>query len=169
MFKTFEKNGKCIDDESHLFVLHYLFLPRIQEELNEFKNAWINHQISTERNETPLQMLVLGANKFPPEEIVDENEHGVDGNVGGDDDDDDYCVPCDPIFCPLSPENLAIFEARVKPLSLDTPPKNLANILEIHCNSTFVIIQSFFLGQLNELGQLCRTKKLKYFGCKKNM
>ena len=40
---------------------------------------------------------------------------------------DDYCVPCDPIFCPLSPANLAIFEARVKPLSLDTPPKDLEN------------------------------------------
>ena len=67
-------------------------------------------------------MLVLRANNFPPEEIVDENEYGVDGNVDVDDDGDDYCVPCDPIFCPHSPKNLAIFEARVKPLSLDTPP-----------------------------------------------
>ena len=127
MFKTFEKNGMCIDDEWHLFVLHYLFLPRIQEELNEFKNAWNNHQISTERNETPLQMLVLRANNFPPDEVVDDNEYGVDGDVDVDDDGDDYCVPCDPIFCPLSPANLAIFEARVKPLSLDTPPEDLEN------------------------------------------
>ena len=127
MYKTFEINGMCIDDEWHLFVLYYSFLPRIQEELNEFKNAWNNHHISTERNETPLQMLVLGANNFPPQEIVDENEYGVDGNEDVDDDGDDYCVPCDPIFCPLSIENLAIFEARVKPLSLDTPPENLAN------------------------------------------
>ena len=31
-------------------------------------------------------MLVLRANDFPPEEIVDENEYGVDGNVTVDDD-----------------------------------------------------------------------------------
>ena len=60
---------------------------------------------------------------------LDENEYGVHGNVDVDDNGDDYCVPCDFIFCPLFPENLAIFEARVKPLSLDTHthPKNLAN------------------------------------------
>lgn len=39
LFKTFEKSGMSIDDEWHLFVLHYLFVPRIKEKLDEFKNA----------------------------------------------------------------------------------------------------------------------------------
>ena len=121
-------------------------LPRIQEELNEFKNAWNNHQVSAERNETPLQMLVLRANNFPADGVVDDNEYGVDGDVDVDDGGDDYCVPCDPIFCPLSPANLAISEARVKPLSLDTPPEDLENWFHttIERNSTCVTIKDFF-------------------------
>jgi hypothetical protein len=117
-----------IDDEWHLFVLHYLFIPRIQEELDEFKGAWNNHKVSTEKYETPLQMLALRKNNFPPEEIIDDEEYGVDENNNNDvDDGEDYCVPCDPIFCPLSEHNLAIFKARVQPLSLDTPPEDCVN------------------------------------------
>ena len=87
-----------IDDEWHLFVLHYLFFSRIQEELNEFKCAWNNHQVSTEGKETPLQILVLRADSFP--DPVDVN--------------DDYGV-----------------EASDKPLTLDTPPKDLENWFHI--------------------------------------
>ena len=128
LFKKFEKSGMSIDDDWHLYVLHYLFLPRIQEELDEFKSALNNHQVSSERNQTPLQMLVLRADKFPPLEEIDDNNYGVDDDVNVDEDDgEDHCVPCDPIFCPLSTVNLAIFKARVKPLTLDTPPEDCEN------------------------------------------
>ena len=128
LFKTFEKSGMSIDDEWHLFVLHYLFVPRIKEELDEFKNAWNNHPVSTERNESPLQMLALRANNFPPEEDIDQDVYGVDGDSDWDEDDgEDYRVPCDPIFCPLTPQNYAIFVRDVKPLTLDTPPPDLQN------------------------------------------
>ena len=121
-----------IDDEWHLFVLHYLFFSRIQEELNEFKCAWNNHQVSTEGNETPLQMLVLRADSFPdPVDVNDDYGVEEEANIRVDDDENDdgvdYSVPCDPIFCPLSLHNLALFQARVKPLTLDTPPEDLEN------------------------------------------
>lgn len=115
-----------IDDDWHLFVLHYLFLNRIQEELDEFKGAWNNHQVSTERNETPLGMIATRAQLFPPEEVIDDDEYGLEDNLNVNiDDGDDFSVPCDPIFCPLSVHNLAVFQSRVKPLTLDTPPEDL--------------------------------------------
>ena len=64
-YKKFEKSGMSIDDDWHLYVLHYLFLPRIQEELNDFESAWNNHQASSERNQTTLQILVLRTDEFP--------------------------------------------------------------------------------------------------------
>ena len=123
LFTTFEKTGMKIDDDWHLFVLHYLFLPRIEEELDEFKNAWNNHPVTTERNETPLQMLVLRDGNYPPE-VIDEEEYGVDDD-NDNDDGEDYRVPCKPVFCPLSEANYTIFVNNIKPLNLDTPPYEL--------------------------------------------
>ena len=69
----------------------------------------------------------MRADNFPPLEEIDNNNNGVDGDVKVDEDDgEEYCVPCDPIFCPLSYVNLAIFKARVKPLTLDTTPEDCA-------------------------------------------
>ena len=73
-------------------------------------------------------MLVLCADNFPPLEEIDDNNYRVDGNVNVDEDDrEEYCVPCDPILCPLPDVDLAIFKARVKPLTLDTTPDDFKN------------------------------------------
>ena len=115
-----------IDSDWDMFVLHYLFLPRIEEELDEFKHAWNNHPVSSERNETPLQMLVLRDGNYPPEEVIDENEYGVDDD-NDNDDGEDYRVPCKPVFCPLSELDYTTFVNYIKPLNLDTPPYDLKN------------------------------------------
>lgn len=114
-----------IDNDWHLFVLHYLFIPRIQQDLDRFKNIWNNHSVSTERNLTPLQMLVTRYDNFPPPEDIDEDEYGI-----GDDDVDngeDHQVPCDPMICPMTPHNLNIFKCQILPLSLATPESDLEN------------------------------------------
>ena len=59
LFKSFEKVGMKIDDVWHIFTLQYLFMPRIQDDLNEFKETWNNHALSTESNRTPLQLLII--------------------------------------------------------------------------------------------------------------
>lgn len=126
LFKSFEKNGMCIDDDWHIFVLHYLFMPRIEQELDQFKRTWNNHQVSTEKNKTPLQMLEMRSDSFPVE--VD-NEYEVDEYDQDDisDDGEDYSVACDPTCCPLSDHNLSVFQSRVKPIELSTPESDLAN------------------------------------------
>jgi hypothetical protein len=44
------------DDSVHLFALHYVFLPRINQRLGEFIGSWNRHPISTASNRSPRQM-----------------------------------------------------------------------------------------------------------------
>ena len=61
-----------INDEIHLFCLHYVFLPRINLALNLFKNAWNNHPLSTERNLSPIQLWISGLSRqLPPNELTE--------------------------------------------------------------------------------------------------
>ena len=59
--------------------------------------------------------------------LVDENEYCLDDDEEDVDEAvaDHYRVPCDPIVCPLSPHNLALFKVRVQPLSMATPTSDL--------------------------------------------
>ena len=48
-------------NERDLFALHYVFIPRINEALQSFQEAWNHHHIRTERGMTPNQLFVAGA------------------------------------------------------------------------------------------------------------
>ncbi len=43
-------------DEVDLFALHFVFLPRINQQLESFKAAYCRHKLRTEYNYTPLQL-----------------------------------------------------------------------------------------------------------------
>ena len=43
-------------NETDLFCLHFVFLPRINKTLTEFIDTWNNHPLSTEHNSTPNQL-----------------------------------------------------------------------------------------------------------------
>lgn len=60
-----------ISDLTHLFCCHYVFLPRLQDDLNLFRNTWDNHPIRTEGNMTPYQLWVMGSvrNAVPEPDI----------------------------------------------------------------------------------------------------
>ena len=61
LFRYLEENEVLVpDSESDLFALHHVFLPRIQNSLDEFRNAWNSHKLSTCGNKTPLQLWTLG-------------------------------------------------------------------------------------------------------------
>ena len=47
-------------NDIHLFVLHFVFLPRINRGLGRLTSAWNNHPIRTERNWSPLQIWTIG-------------------------------------------------------------------------------------------------------------
>lgn len=48
-------------DEVGLFAIQYIFLPRINRSLEQFKEAWNCHGLRTERGNTPYQLFTVGA------------------------------------------------------------------------------------------------------------
>ena len=49
-----------IDNEIHLFCLHYVFLPRINASLQSFQQAWNRHPMQTEHGLSPEQLQLQG-------------------------------------------------------------------------------------------------------------
>ena len=61
LFLTLEENGILSrEDDTHIWCLHYVFLPIINEHLCNWRDAWIHHPIRTESNKTPFQLWVTG-------------------------------------------------------------------------------------------------------------
>lgn len=60
-FYSLEDSGYLdINDPIHLFVLHYVFTPRINYALTEFKLASNLRPVRTEHNWTPMRMWING-------------------------------------------------------------------------------------------------------------
>lgn len=60
-FQSMEEAG-ILDrnNDIHLFVLQFIFLPRINRALESFTSAWNLHPIRTERNRTPMRIWSNG-------------------------------------------------------------------------------------------------------------
>lgn len=48
------------DNESHLWCLHYVFIPIINRHLNNWREAYVQHPLRTEHNKTPMQLWIRG-------------------------------------------------------------------------------------------------------------
>ena len=46
---------------THLFALHYVYIPRINQALEQFTDAWNYHGIRTEHGQTPNQLFTAGS------------------------------------------------------------------------------------------------------------
>ena len=61
LFNFLENEGDLdIENEYHLFCLHYVFKPRINECLEQFKRGWDNHPIKSAGCQTPNQLWISG-------------------------------------------------------------------------------------------------------------
>ena len=49
-----------INSSIDLYSFHFVFLPIIQKQLDNFREGWAHHSLRTERNKTPLQLWELG-------------------------------------------------------------------------------------------------------------
>ena len=47
-------------NERDLYALQYVFLPRVNQSLSNFKEGWNHHGIRTEHNMTPYQLFTFG-------------------------------------------------------------------------------------------------------------
>jgi len=52
-------------NDVHLFLLHKIFLPRLNRHLTDLRNAWNLHPLSTENNHSPVQLMIQ--HMLPPE------------------------------------------------------------------------------------------------------
>jgi len=111
LFHEYCERGVDVTNKIHLFVLQYMFIPRINEALKAFTRAWNNHKVRTEHNKTPLQLLYEGLDRTHPPIDIDAEEYGIE-NVP----EQEYQRRVvDPVQCPLLDSNLLMFEREIAP------------------------------------------------------
>ena len=66
-----------VENEIHLFAMHYVFLPRINMAIHQFVLAWNNHTLSSERNMSPVQLWISGLCSSPPVSTTEESNTEV--------------------------------------------------------------------------------------------
>lgn len=79
IFMYMESNGILDpDSEVDLVALELVYTPRINRNLQEFVNQWNNHPLSSQSNQSPLQLFTHCARDFGPRQI-EENDDAFDG------------------------------------------------------------------------------------------
>ena len=79
--------------EIHLFSLHYVYIPRIQQALDEFVAQWNTHPVSTESNLSPEQLFIEGTFSNGAHENTDVSMLGDDDEMLGTGSDTDLDAP----------------------------------------------------------------------------
>ncbi|RVE63433.1 hypothetical protein OJAV_G00136230 [Oryzias javanicus] len=107
-----------ISDATLLFGVHYIFLPRLQADLDMFAKGWNNHPLRTEGGLTPEQLWHIGHMQDLDESkrLQDLQEPGVnwEGVVLQEDPDSGVVVP--EVECPLNEETLEVLTRSINPL-----------------------------------------------------
>jgi hypothetical protein len=107
-----------------MFVLHYLFLNLLNEDLERFWNSSNNHKLRTENGYTPNQLIALNQDVadsifVDPDTFGVYYENGVDTHADDNDDNDLPRAPMDRIKCPMNESDYDLFVLEVYPLTLD--------------------------------------------------
>ena len=116
-----------ISNDTDIFCLHYVFLPRINRVLEEFRLGWNYHGVSTESNQTPYQLWISGvvSDDFRGYTAVqditnpDLNRYGVERGclTVADCNDDSATVTVAEPVCPLSETQINVLTGEVDPMS----------------------------------------------------
>jgi len=108
VFYAMEQSGILhLDNELHMFILHLVFLPRINQSLSEFKALYNDHRLSSEHNWTPNQIWHNGIILNPDNPL---SSNGLDDTIEPEFFGEDPSAPF-----PLSEDNNVI----VNPPNLD--------------------------------------------------
>jgi hypothetical protein len=114
LFRELEEEGLNPDDALHVYVLQYMFLCRINEELRQFQESWNHHPVRTEKNRSPYQLLD-GNRDLYPEVAADAQEEVAEGN---------FSIP---VKCPLNDEQRVAFQAQCRQLTMQDSSDTLAD------------------------------------------
>ena len=127
LFNSYEREGLEIQNVWHIFTLQYMFMHRIQEELNDFKCHWNNHPLGSENNRSPLQLILLRNCDINYDDPVNLEYFGVDEVMDEELDEEFLQVICEPLISPLSPENFMHLKNQINPLTKHAPVSNLTD------------------------------------------
>lgn len=116
VFSILENVGVLdIDNETDLFCLHFIYLPRINQALKSFQEAWNNHALSTECNWSPKQLFTaFGCCNPLFEESVDAQTYGVDSDSEDEENVEMVVVPR--LSPPLSDDQMQTLQLNITPL-----------------------------------------------------
>ena len=116
------------DNPLHRFIIHYLFLPRLNLEYANLIATWNNHKLSTERNRTPNEITYHDRHlSYAVAPLLQDNLQAALIDHNEVDDEFDLNNPpirqviIDPTRCPLSEENYALFKQRISPITMEQP------------------------------------------------
>ena len=131
IFHFLEERGSLdIDNNVHVWALHYVFLPRLNYELQHFRAQWNNHGIRTAHHASPLQLFVGHALELSNARLT-----AIQDMFGNDDDDGQSAsgaaevvfedaswetgeaVEVPDIPCPMSQEALLLLRQTIDPLA----------------------------------------------------
>ncbi|XP_041823390.1 uncharacterized protein LOC121628437 [Melanotaenia boesemani] len=111
----------------HLFCLGYIFIPRLQADVQNFVETWNCHPLRTEGNMSPNQLWTIGRLQVPEQEPdLSEIELLHDHEACGADPERGVVVP--ETACPLSAEALAALQV----INPTTDSSSLGRYLYIH-------------------------------------
>lgn len=118
-----DRCGLDIDSNINMYCLHYIFLPCINQSIDQWKSAWNHHKIRTENHYTPIQLYTKGMIECGFRGVEDStiypNEYGVDWEGPQSEDDDNTVVVDDPRNL-LNQTQLTVLRSLVNPLEEDT-------------------------------------------------
>ena len=76
LFHMLESDGLLDpDNDNHLFCLHFVYLPVINDILGKFARSWLNHKVRTAGNKTPLQLFIMGMQQIGGEQGTVASEY----------------------------------------------------------------------------------------------
>ena len=91
-----ENNGILDPDNNiDLLALEMVFTQRINKNLQEFSNQWNNHPLSSQHNQSPLQLFAVDRSRY-----LIQQQNVEEGDFYGVDDDGPYwCAPNEQPCC----------------------------------------------------------------------
>ncbi len=101
IFEELENEGLDVLNDVHIYSLHHIYIPRIEKSLQEFIQQMNNRPVSTERNQSPLQMWQSGMlQSINSDDIIlsaaDVDDYGIDPNSVSSVEEQDYQVAIEP-------------------------------------------------------------------------
>ena len=116
IFSILEDTGVLdVENDTDLFCLHYIFLPRINQVLKSFQRAWNSHGLSTECNWSPMQLFTAFSCNPLFDDSIDADTYGV-GSDSDHSDDDLEAVNIPTLTPPVPEEDIQALHLAIDPL-----------------------------------------------------